>query len=196
MGEWGEIPQLLRMTKTDISVWLVTFALTVFADLTIAVEVGMVLAALLFIRRVSDTTTVELVTDLDVEAGRAHILQDRDIPPYVAIYRIHGPLLFGTTDKVDRVHAHIPKLPPIVLLRLRDMTALDATGLLAFEELADKLHASGRTLILCGAREQPARVMRQAEFHRHVGERNILPDVTEAIKRAREVYEAGNGASS
>jgi SulP family sulfate permease len=71
MGEWGEIPQLLRMTKTDISVWLVTFALTVFADLTIAVEVGMVLAALLFIRRVSDTTTVELVTDDELEAGRA-----------------------------------------------------------------------------------------------------------------------------
>jgi SulP family sulfate permease len=162
----------------------------VFADLTIAVEVGMVLAALLFIRRVSDTTTVELVTDDELEAGRAHILQDREIPPYVAIYRVHGPLLFGTTDKVERIHADIPRLPPIVVLRLRDMTALDATGMQAFEELADKLHASGRTLLLCGAREQPARVMRQAEFHEHVGDRNILPNVTEAIARAREIHES------
>jgi SulP family sulfate permease len=196
MGEWGEIPQLLRMTKTDISVWLVTFALTVFADLTIAVEVGMVLAALLFIRRVSDTTTVELVTDDELEAGRAHILQDREIPPYVAIYRVHGPLLFGTTDKVERIHADIPRLAPIVVLRLRDMTALDATGMQAFEELADRLHASGRTLLLCGAREQPARVMRQAEFHEHVGDRNILPNVTEAIARAREIHASDRGGTA
>jgi SulP family sulfate permease len=196
MGEWGEIPQLLRLTKTDISVWLVTFALTVFADLTIAVEVGMVLAALLFIRRVSDTTTVELITDDELEAGRAHMLQDREIPAYVAIYRIHGPLLFGTTDKIERIHADIPRLPPIVMLRLRDMTALDATGMQAFEELADKLHASGRTLLLCGAREQPARVMRQAEFHEHVGDRNILPNVAEAIARAREIHAAGPGGTA
>jgi SulP family sulfate permease len=196
MGEWREIPQLLRLTKTDITVWLVTFALTVFADLTIAVEVGMVLAALLFIRRVSDTTTVELITDDELEEGRAHILQDRDIPSYVAIYRVHGPLLFGTTDKIERIHADIPALPPIVVLRLRDMTALDATGMQAFEELADKLQASGRAMILCGAREQPARVMRQAEFHQHVGDRNILSDVTQAIARAREIHETGGGASA
>jgi SulP family sulfate permease len=189
MGEWREIPQLLRMTKTDISVWLATFTLTVFADLTIAVEVGMVLAALLFINRVANTTTVELITDDELEAGRAHLLQDKVIPSYVAIYRIHGPLLFGTTDKVDRIHAEIPRLPPIVLLRLRDMTALDATGLLAFEELADKLHASGRRLILCGAREQPARLMRQAAFHRHVGEGNICVDVEAALRRAHEVHD-------
>jgi SulP family sulfate permease len=177
------------MSKTDVSVWFSTFMLTVFADLTIAVEVGMVLAALLFIHRVANTTTVELVTDDELEAGRAHLLQDRDIPSYVAIYRIHGPLLFGTTDKVDRIHAEIPTLPPVVLLRLRDMTALDATGLLAFEELAGKLHASGRTLILCGAREQPARLMRQAEFHQHVGDGNICVDVEAALRRAREIHE-------
>src|SRR4030095_5208747 len=77
MGEWHEIPKLLRLTKTDISVWLVTFALTVFADLTLAVEVGMVLAPLLYIRRVADTTSIERVTTEYVEAGRAHSLQDK-----------------------------------------------------------------------------------------------------------------------
>jgi sulfate permease, SulP family len=93
MGEWREIPQLLKMTKTDISVWLVTFALTVFADLTVAVEAGMILAALLFIARVSNTTTVAQVTDEYVEDGRMHILQDKDIPQYTTIFRIHGPFL-------------------------------------------------------------------------------------------------------
>src|SRR5437764_540899 len=100
MGEWREIPQLLKLTKTDISIWLVTFALTVFADLTVAVEAGMILAALLFISRVASTTTVSQVTDDYVEDGRVHILQDKDIPYYATIFRIHGPFLFGATDKV------------------------------------------------------------------------------------------------
>jgi SulP family sulfate permease len=90
MGEWHEIPKLLQLTKTDISVWFVTFALTVFADLTVAVEVGMILAALLFIRRVAATTTVSEVTPDYVESGRVHILQDKVIPAYVSVFRIHG----------------------------------------------------------------------------------------------------------
>jgi len=191
MGEWREIPPLLRQTKTDVSVWLVTFALTVFADLTIAVEVGMVMAALLFIRRVSDTTTVEIVSGEDIEDGRAHILQDKDIPDYVTIVRIHGPLLFGTTDKIEELHERIDGLAPVVLLRLRDMTALDATGLTAIGELADRLHASGRHLLLCGARPQPARLLHRAEFHEHVGVDNVLPDVETALERARVLFELG-----
>ena len=103
MGEWREIPQLLKLTKTDISVWLVTFALTVFADLTVAVEAGMILAALLFISRVAATTTVSQVTDDYIEDGRVHILQDKDIPYYATIFRIHGPFLFGATDKISAV---------------------------------------------------------------------------------------------
>src|SRR6185312_1197531 len=86
MGEWREIPQLLKLTKTDISVWLVTFSLTVFADLTVAVEAGMILAALLFISRVANTTTVSQVTDDYIEDGRVHILQDKDIPYYATIF--------------------------------------------------------------------------------------------------------------
>jgi SulP family sulfate permease len=190
MGEWHEIPQLLKMTKTDISVWIVTFALTVFADLTVAVEVGMMLAAVLYIRRVSATTTVSMVTSEYIESGRAHTLQDKDIPPYVAIFRIHGPLLFGVTDKVATITDRIEQLPPIVIVRLRNMTAIDATGLKALEEVADRLHASGRALLLCGAREQPAAVMSQAEFFQHVGERNICPNILMALQRAEELRRA------
>jgi SulP family sulfate permease len=189
MGEWLEIPQLLKLTKTDISIWLVTFALTVFADLTVAVEAGMILAALLFISRVASTTTVSQVTDDYVEDGRVHILQDKDIPYYATIFRIHGPFLFGATDKISAVTEHLHTLPPVVILRLRNMTALDATGLFALEEAAKALHASKRTLILCGAREQPSQLIHQAEFAEVIGEENICDNVQEALGRAEEVYE-------
>src|SRR6059036_3265667 len=189
MGEWREIPHLLRLTKTDISIWLVTFALTVFADLTVAVEAGMILAALLFISRVASTTTVSQVTDDYVEDGRVHILQDKDIPYYATIFRIHGPFLFGATDKISVVTENIYELPPVVILRLRNMTAIDATGLFALEEIARHLHATKRTLILCGAREQPARLIHQADFEDVVGAENICENVQEALRRAEEVYE-------
>ena len=189
MGEWREIPQLLKLTKTDISIWLVTFALTVFADLTVAVEAGMILAALLFIGRVADTTTVSQVTDDYVEDGRVHILQDKDIPYYATIFRIHGPFLFGATDKLAVVTEDIQTLPPVVILRLRNMTALDATGLFALEDVARELHASKRVLILCGAREQPAKLIRQAEFEEVIGHENICDNVQSALRRAEEVFE-------
>jgi SulP family sulfate permease len=199
MGEWMEIPSLLKLTKTDISVWLVTFALTVFADLTVAVQFGMILAALLFISRVAATTTVSQVTDDYVEDGRVHILQDKDIPYYATIFRIHGPFLFGATDKINVVTENIHALPPVVILRLRNMTALDATGLFALEEVAKTLKANGRALILCGAREQPRRLIEQTEFEDLVGKENICENVQEALQRAEEAFErlqpAGVGAS-
>ena len=189
MGEWREIPQLLKLTKTDISVWLVTFALTVFADLTVAVEAGMILAALLFISRVAATTTVSQVTDDYIEDGRVHILQDKDIPYYATLFQIHGPLLFGATDKISAVTENMHSLPPVVVLRLRNMTALDATGLFAIEEVARALQATGRTLILCGAREQPAKLLHEAEFQEVIGKNNICENVQEAVRRAQEVFE-------
>ena len=189
MGEWREIPQLFKLTKTDISVWLVTFALTVFADLTVAVEAGMILAALLFISRVAATTTVSQVTDDYIEDGRVHILQDEDIPYYATIFRIHGPFLFGATDKISVVTENMHKLPPVVILRLRNMTALDATGLYAIEEVARALQATGRTLILCGAREQPAKLLHEAEFEEVIGKNNICENVQAAVARAQDVFE-------
>jgi SulP family sulfate permease len=188
MGEWHEIPKLLRLTKTDVAVWIVTFTLTVFADLTVAVEVGMVLAGLTFIRRVAATTDITQVTPGFVEEGRVHILQDKPIPPYVAVFKIRGPFLFGSTDKLAALTEHLEALPPIVILRLRHMTAIDGTGLRAFEDLADRLRASGRTLLLCGAREQPAAVMRQAQFPRHIGEPNLCPNIEAALTRAAELH--------
>jgi len=192
MGEWHEIPEILKLSAADITVWLLTMTLTVVADLTFAVEVGMVLAALMFIRKVSRTTTVARVTKDYVEDSRKHILQGKDIPSYATVYRIHGPFLFGATDKFAEILNNIASLPPIVILRLRNMTAIDATGLGAIRDLADTLHDSGRSLLLCGAREQPEKLMHQADFERHVGAENICPSIAAAIARAATLYEAAH----
>lgn len=189
MGEWHEIPELLKLSRLEIGTWALTFALTVFADLTVAVEAGMIMAALVFIRKVTTTTSVSQVTSDYVERGRQHILQDKIIPPYVALFRIHGPFLFGATEKLDDIIHGIPGLPPVVILRLRNMTALDATGLQALEHFADLVHGTGRGLILCGAPSQPAHLMKQAEFEEHVGSQNICASIAEALERAKVLFE-------
>jgi SulP family sulfate permease len=188
MGEWREIPEILKLSKADISVWLLTVTLTVVTDLTFAVEVGMVLAALMFIRKVSRTTTVTEVTRDYVAGGVVHVLQGKDIPEYATVFRVHGPFLFGATDKFADILDRVESLPPVVILRLRNMTAIDATGLGAIRDLADTLHTSGRALLLCGARQQPAELMKQAEFERHVGAENICASITDALQRADEIY--------
>jgi SulP family sulfate permease len=190
MGEWHEIPLILRQTKADIAVWVLTFALTVFADLTVAVEVGLMLAAALYIRRVSATTTISKVTPEYVEEGRVHSLQGQHIPGYVAILRVHGPLLFGSTDKVERATDRLADLPETVIFRLRNMPAIDATGIRALEDAATVLKASGRHVLFCGMRSQPHAVMRRSGFVEHVGPENVLPNITAALERAEALHHA------
>jgi SulP family sulfate permease len=120
-------------------------------------------------------------------------LQDKEVPPYVSILRIHGPFLFGTTDKLDEATADLKRFAPVVVLRLRNMTALDATGLHALEKLANHLRKSGRTLLLCGAREQPAQLLERAEFVEHVHRENILPNIAAALDRAKQVNASFGG---
>src|SRR5260370_40557515 len=188
MGEWGESPELFKQSRFEIAAWLVTFLLTVFADLTVAGEAGMILAVLVFIKKVTQTTTVSEVTEEYVREGHVHILQHKVIPAYVSIFRIHGPFLFGATDKIDEITNRLSNLPPILILRLRNMTAIDSTGLQALEGLADQVHESGRELILCGAREQPSRLMHQAEIQQHVGPDNMCNSIALALSRARALY--------
>ena len=185
MGEWAEIPGVLRLGKAETTVWVITFALTVLADLTVAVEAGMILAALLYIHRVTSTTTVSEVTPDYVERGMLHSLQMHPIPEGAAVFRIHGPFLFGAAEKLSVVLERVDQLPDVVILRLRNMTAIDATGLHAIENLADAMQTTGRTLLLCGMRDQPAAMMRRAEFNAHLGSENILPTFHAAVLRAR-----------
>ena len=136
MGEWHEIPSILRLSGADRVVWAATFGLTVFADLTVAVEVGMVLAALLYIHSVSSTTTVASVTDDDLGDGEPRVITDKYIPSYVSVVRIRGPFLFGATEKLERATSDPAKFGQVVVLKLTYMTAIDGTGIHALESLA------------------------------------------------------------
>jgi SulP family sulfate permease len=190
MGEWNEIGTILQMDFTAISVWLVTFGLTVFADLTVAVGVGITLAALLYIHRVAETTTVSPVTDEYIRDGLPHVLQGRIVPEYVSLLRIHGPFLWGTTEKLVEATVNIEAFEPVVILRLRNMSAIDATGIHTIETFAKRLSESGRTLLLCGAMEQPSKLLSGSHFLDLLGRENILPNIKEALDRAKEVHEA------
>jgi SulP family sulfate permease len=194
MGEWGEIKGLVRLPLAEVSVWALTFALTVVADLTVAVEAGLILAMFLALRRLSETTTIELVDAQQIEDGRLHILHDQEVPGYVAVFRIYGPLLFGTTGGLLAL-GDDASLPEIVILKLRHMTAIDATGLHALEQLAERLLASGRHLIVCGAASQPAAVMASSEFADHVGAENVCANTTAALGRARAIHAASRSAA-
>jgi SulP family sulfate permease len=191
MGEWNEIGGIFQLDFTAISVWLVTFALTVFADLTVAVGVGLALASLLYIRRIADTTTVTPVTDEYIRDGLSHSLQGRIIPPYVTLLRIHGPFLWGTTEKLVEATADLGAFQQIVIVRLRNMTAIDATGIHAIESFAKRLHDSGRTMLLCGAMEQPSKLLSGSRFHVRIGPENFMPNIQAALDRAKEIHAAG-----
>ena len=188
MGEWQEIGAILQMDLTAISVWLVTFSLTVFADLTVAVAVGMSLAALLYIYRIAETTTVSPVTDEYIRDGLPHVLQGRILPPYVTLLRIHGPFLFGTTEKLVEATVNLEAFSNVVILRLRNMTAIDATGINAIETFAVRLHESGRTMLLCGAMQQPSKLLSGPRFLDRVGRENIMPNIQAALDRAKQIH--------
>ncbi len=187
MGEWKEVPQILKLGKAPIAVWFITFALTVFADLTVAVEAGMILAMLLFVQRISTTTKVLRVTDDYIEKGIEHSLQLNPLPSGVVVFRIHGAFMFGATDKLSVITDQVDDLPPVIILRLRNMNALDATGLKALEELAVKLSLKGRHLVMCGLQNQAANLADQVDLRRHVGEKNLVLSLREAIDRAKEI---------
>lgn len=189
MGQWAETLRLLRVNKAAVAVWFVTFGLTVVADLTTAVEFGMILAALTFIRSVAETTSVSPVTKDYILTGRAHVLHDKHIPEYVEVFSVQGALLFGAAQKLEIILHRLQSLPPIVVLRLRGMSALDSTGLGAIEDIANRLHDSGRHLLLCGAKEQPSRLLHQPSFVERIGEENICSHIQEALDRAKQIMD-------
>ena len=145
------------------------------------------MAALLYIQKVTSTTTVTEITEEDREEGAAHSLTGVELPDEVSLFRIHGPFLFGSTDKLKAVTEHPEDLGRVVALRLRNMNAIDATGIHALEDLAKRLKKEGRTLILCGARTQPARLIQQSNLPKLLGTENIVPHVQAAIARAKVI---------
>ena len=187
MGDWAEFRVLHRHTKSDAAVFLVTFVLTVLFDLTVAVEVGMLLAAGLFIKRVTDTTQVAMLD----EGGAAAFGHEPaiEVPRGVLVYRVFGALLFGAADKLDSVIRRTGTDTKVVVLHMATVTALDATALNALERLHEKLHRHKKHLVLSGPHTQPYVLMDRVGFLDRVGPENVAGDLNAAIARARDLVE-------
>ncbi len=187
MGEWHEIKRLRLMPLSDAIVLVTTLALTVVFDLVVAVEVGMVLAAILFIKRVSETTEVSQVFESDVLESAEQLVAGKKIPDGVLVYRIFGPFLFGAAEKMEDAIERVETLPKVLILRLHLVTAMDATALNALESVIERFQKHGSTVILSGLHRQPLDMLRQAGFINVIGRANLVAHFDDALARAREI---------
>ena len=185
MGEWREFWIARRLPASDVAVLFTTFALTVLVDLTVAVEVGMILAAMLFIRRVAESTQVSLVEKDNETEGAHHSIADKDVPPGVLVFRIFGVLMFGAADKLENLLLHTKSEPEVTILRMQKLLAMDATALEALVRLHTKIRHRGKYLLLSGPHTQPLFMMERAGFPDLIGRENIVPDIDAALARAR-----------
>ncbi len=187
MGEWRLMTELRRWPKSDASVFLAAFGLTVLIDLVVAVEVGMVMAAVLFIKRISETTQITAVDERSEEDTPRHSLVGRVIPKEVLVYRIFGAFFFGAADKLETALKRVQQEPEVLILHMRKVLAMDATGLNALENMHHKLRARGRHLILSGPHTQPLIMMERAGMIDSIGRENMCEDMESALARAREI---------
>jgi SulP family sulfate permease len=187
MGEWHNFGRLPRWPKSDTVVFLTAFSLTVVIDLTVAVEIGMVLASVLFIKRVSETSQIVAVDESTETEGSHHSLVGKEVPEGVMIYRMFGAFFFGAADKLESALQRLKEEPEVLILRMRKVVAMDATGLNALEDLYERLHRKGKSLILSAAHTQPLLVMEKGGFLERIGRENVCPDVDTALARSREI---------
>lgn len=189
MGEWRNFKLLPRWPRSDAMVFLATFGLTILVDLTVAVEIGMVLAAVLFIKRISENTLVTAVNETNETEGDHHSIRGCDLPPGVMVFRIFGSFSFGAADKLENALAREKAEPEVLILRVRKMLAMDATGLNVLENLLTRLRSRGRQMLLSGLHTQPLFAMEKSGFLDRIGRDNICADTKAAIARAREILD-------
>lgn len=185
MSEWRSFIKILRSPRGDIAVMLVTFALTVIIDLTVAIEVGIVLAALLFMKRMSEVSQVNAITrDLKEEREEEESLQTvRKIPHDVEVFEVYGTLFFGAVDQFTESMRSLEKKPKALILETSNLLAIDATGLHALEELCIQLKNQKTNFIISGVHKQPLFAMVQAGIIDRLGEDNVCGNLDEALKR-------------
>ena len=187
MGEWHQFTRLAKWPKSDSAVFLTAFGLTVIVDLTVAVEIGMVLAAVLFIKRMSETSQIAAVDESTETEGSQHSLVGKEVPKGVLIYRIFGAFFFGAADKLETALKRANQQPEVLILRMRKVLAMDATGLNALEDLYEKLYRKGKHLVLSGPHTQPLLTMDNAGFLDRIGRENVCANIDLALARAREI---------
>ena len=199
MSEWRSFAGLLRAPRSDLVVLLLTFALTIFVDLTIAVQVGIVVASLLFMKRMSDITHIQEITgelrDTGEDPGEITQVRKRkkfvggyEIPAGVEVYAVNGPFFFGAAAKLEDVISEISTPPKVFILRMKNVPAIDATGIYALERMAKRCRHQKTVLILTEIREQPLRaIVRARKLELFGGRQNLAKNLDIALERARQV---------
>jgi sulfate permease, SulP family len=198
MSEWHHFVKLLKSPKMDIAVLLVTFFLTVLVDLTVAIQAGVVLAALLFMKRMSDVTQVGYITSMvgfeeeDEEDAKAdpNNINKFSVPDGVEVFEVNGPFFFGAAERFKHTLNLIVKKPKVLILRTRTVLAMDATALHALEEVYDMTKRERTVLVLAGIHAQPMIAMDKAGFLDKVGVENVFENLADALKRARAIVGA------
>lgn len=194
MSEWRVFVHLLRSPRSDILVMTVTFALTVLVDLTVALQAGMVLAALLFMRRMAELSQARYVTRRDSSAVPGeedpNAIELKDVPDGVEVFEVQGAFFFGAASKFKDAIGLIDRPPRVLVLRLRDVPTIDATALRAIEDLVAKTERDGTVLVLSGAAGQPLSVLERAGLFDRIRRANVCPDIDAALARARELIAA------
>lgn len=195
MSEWRSFMALLKSPASDIIVLVTTFLLTVIVDLTVAIEIGMVLAVFLFMRRMSEVTNVEVVKREfreEDESADPMSIDKKLIPDGVVVYEINGPFFFGATAKFQDALRDSGTRPDILIIRMRNVPAIDATGLHTLEQVYHASKKQGTEVIFSGVHTQPLVVFTQSGFFDRVGENNFYGNIDDALERAREVLAVKN----
>jgi SulP family sulfate permease len=187
MADWSSFGHLCKTApKSDVIVLVATFILTVFFDLVVAIEVGVVLAAMLFMKRMAETADVKAwkYTDApDVTPGEAE--KFRDIPHSIRVFEISGPLFFAAADEILRINSE--KSTKVIVIRMRSVPAIDASAMRSIRQLAERARKKKITLIFSHVNEQPRAVMEKDGFIDYIGEENFLPNIVEALNYAESL---------
>ena len=188
MSEWRTFRSLMKNPKSDVSVLLVTFFLTVIFDLTIAIEIGLLIAMLFFMRRVAETTHVSVTTDEIDLSDEGEIHHDEEVlslPKGVEVYEIDGPFFFGVANKFDGIMKSMGDKPKVRIIRMRKVSFIDSTGLHNLESLFRLSEAEHIHMILSGVNEHVHRVLTKSGFDKKIGAENICSNINEAVEKAK-----------
>lgn len=190
MSEWRTFRSLMKNPKSDISVLLVTFLLTVIFDLTIAIEIGLLIAMVFFMRRVAETTEISVAThtlDLSGESEVPHEKEQLSVPKGVEVYEIDGPFFFGIANKFDGIMKSMGDKPKVRIIRMRKVPFIDSTGLHNLESLLRLSQADHIHMILSGVNENVRKLLIKSGFDQKIGLENICSHIGEALEKARKI---------
>lgn len=191
MSEWRHFKNLLKSNRMDIIVLLTTFFLTVFFDLILAIEIGLILSSFIFMKRMSEATTIHNAENLfgTPEATGEKLFEEElpYIPKDTMLYEINGPLFFGASQKFQEFLTDLNQAPKVLVLRMRNVPFIDATAVNRLKEFHQKLEASGTTIIISGANRQVKEELFKSEVYSLIGKNNILDNINQAIERSEEL---------